>query len=179
MVLYIYKHKGGKYTMRVAIATDSAEKIKGIKSAFSRFFKSEEDEIEFFHQKVDSGVPEQPFNEETYKGALNRVNTLIEKSKKADFYISCEAGIEEFFGKYLNVQIICLFDSKKQRYLWGKSSGWQIPYEDIEIIRNSNLDDYLRSKGINCAEDLLGANYSRAEAIAQATEFALASQKLL
>ena len=31
MVLYIYKHKGGKYTMRVAIATDSAEKIKGIK----------------------------------------------------------------------------------------------------------------------------------------------------
>ena len=62
MVLYIYKHKGGKYTMRVAIATDSAEKIKGIKSAFSRFFKIEEDEIEFFHQKVDSGVPEQPFN---------------------------------------------------------------------------------------------------------------------
>ena len=164
--------------MRVAIATDSKEKIKGIKSAFSRFFKIEEEQIEFFHQKVESGVSEQPFNEETYEGALNRVNTLIEKSEKADFYISCEAGIEEFFGKYLNVQVICIFDSKNQRYLWGKSSGWQIPSKDIEIIRNSNLDDYLRAKGIQCAEDLLGADYSRAEVIAQAVEMALASQKL-
>lgn len=59
-----------------------------------------------------------------------------------------------------------------------QSSGWQIPSADIEIIRNSDLDDYLRKKGITCAEDLLGADYSRAESIAQATEFALASQKL-
>ena len=159
--------------MRVAIATDSKEKIKGIKSAFSRFFKIEEDKIEFFHKKVDSGVSEQPFNEETYEGAFNRVNTLIEKSEKADFFISCEAG------KYFNVQVICIFDFQKQRYLWSKSSGWQIPSEDIEIIKNVDLDDYLRKKGITCAEDLLGADYSRAESIAQATEFALASQKLL
>ena len=164
--------------MRVGIATDSAEKIRGIKSAFSRFFKIDDTEIEFFHQKVNSGVSKQPFNEETYEGAFNRVNTLIEKSEKADFFISCEAGIEELFGKYFNVQVICIFDFQKQRYLWSKSSGWQIPSADIEIIRNSDLDDYLRKKGITCAEDLLGADYSRAESIAQATEFALAAQKL-
>ena len=76
------------------------------------------------------------------------------------------------------MQVICIFDFQKQRYLWSKSSGWQIPSADIEIIRNSDLDDYLRKKGITCAEDLLGADYSR-ESIAQATEFALASQKLL
>lgn len=146
--------------MRVGIATDSAEKIRGIKSAFSRFFKIDDTEIEFFHQKVNSGVSKQPFNEETYEGAFNRVNTLIEKSEKADFFISCEAGIEELFGKYFNVQVICIFDFQKQRYLWSKSSGWQIPSADIEIIRNSDLDDYLRKKGITCAEDLLGADYS-------------------
>ena len=88
-------------------------------------------------------------------------------------------SIEELFGKYFNVQVICIFDFQKQRYLWSKSSGWQIPSEDIEIIKNVDLDDYLRKKGITCAEDLLGADYSRAESIAQATEFALASQKLL
>ena len=135
----MYKYKGGKYTMRVGIATDSAEKIRGIKSAFSRFFKIDDTEIEFFHQKVNSGVSKQPFNEETYEGAFNRVNTLIEKSEKADFFISCEAGIEELFGKYFNVQVICIFDFQKQRYLWSKSSGWQIPSADIEIIRNSDL----------------------------------------
>lgn len=107
--------------MRVGIATDSAEKIRGIKSAFSRFFKIDDTEIEFFHQKVNSGVSKQPFNEETYEGAFNRVNTLIEKSEKADFFISCEAGIEELFGKYFNVQVICIFDFQKQRYLWSKA----------------------------------------------------------
>ena len=72
--------------MRVGIATDSAEKIRGIKSAFSRFFKIDDTEIEFFHQKVNSGVSKQPFNEETYEGAFNRVNTLIEKSESSNKY---------------------------------------------------------------------------------------------
>lgn len=165
--------------MKVEIATTSKEKINGIKNAISRFFKIKESEIEVTCKKVDSKVPEQPFDEETYQGALNRVNTLFEKSdKKADLYISCEAGIESFLGKYFNVQVVCIFDKKTQRYLWGKSAGWQIPSDDIQITRMINLDSYLRGKGITKIEDLLGLNYSRAEAVAQATEVALASAKL-
>lgn len=165
--------------MRVEIATNSSDKIEGIKSAFFRFFKVEENEVDFFHQKVNSGVPDQPFNEETYQGALNRVNTLIEKTEEADFYVSCEAGIEEFMGKYFNVQVVCIFNRNTCKYVWGKSAGWQIPSKDIACIKKENLDAYLRKKGINSAEELLGTDYSRAVAIAQATEFALASQKLL
>ena len=88
--------------MRVAIATDSKEKIKGIKSAFSRFFKIEEDKIEFFHKKVDSGVSEQPFNEETYEGAFNRVNTLIEKSEKADLLV-----VKRVSKNFLEIILMC------------------------------------------------------------------------
>jgi len=98
--------------MRVEIATNSIDKINGIKVAFTRFFNIEESQIVFHCEKVNSGVSEQPFNEETYQGALNRVNTLIENSEEADFYISCEAGIEEFMGQYLNVQVICIFNKK-------------------------------------------------------------------
>lgn len=79
--------------MRVEIATNSIDKINGIKVAFTRFFNIEESQIVFHCEKVNSGVSEQPFNEETYQGALNRVNTLIENSEEADFYISCEAGV--------------------------------------------------------------------------------------
>lgn len=164
--------------MRVEIATNSIDKINGIKVAFTRFFNIEESQIVFHCEKVNSGVSEQPFNEETYQGALNRVNTLIENSEEADFYISCEAGIEEFMGQYLNVQVICIFNKKTQSYLWGKSAGWQIPSSDIEEIKTTNLDAYLKRKGITSIEKLLGPDYSRTQLITVATELALSSENI-
>lgn len=165
--------------MRIEIATNSIEKINGIKLAFSRYFNIEESSIEVSNKKVDSGVPEQPFNDETYIGALNRVNTLIENSEKVDYYISCEAGIEEILEKYLNIQVVCIYDVNENEYFFGKSSGWQIPSKDIVMIKNSNLDNYLKNKGITSIEQLLGSNFSREKAIAEATELALASKKLI
>ena len=163
--------------MKVGIATNSIDKINGIKQAFTRFFQIEGIDVEVIHRSVDSGVTEQPFNEETYLGALNRVNNLIDL-ENADFYVSCEAGIEKFLGRYFNVQVVCIYDKKTQGYSFGKSAGWQIPSDDIEVIKNINLDTYLRNKGFNCLEDVLGQNYSRTNAIAQATEHALASKAL-
>lgn len=164
--------------MKVAIATSSPEKIAGVKCAFLRFFHMKESEIEFFFRKIESGVPEQPFNEETYEGALNRVNGARKVFEEMDFYISSEAGIENAFGQYFNVQVVCIFDSKSQTYFWGKSAGWCIPNEDINEIRQSNLDSYLKGKGITRIEELLGASNSRGAAVAQATEFALSSGRL-
>ena len=163
--------------MTLAIATNSADKISGIKDAFSRFFQIGATEVEVFNCSVNSGVPDQPFDEETYIGAMNRVNSLI-CSKNADFYVASEAGIEGFLGNYFNVQVVCIFEKKSQKYLFGKSSGWQIPSQDIEIIQKSNLDNYLKGKGIASIDELLGADYSRSKAIAQATELALLSKPL-
>lgn len=114
--------------MKVAIATNSEDKINGIVLAFSRFFSIEKTEIEVFNCSVDSGVSSQPFDDDIYKGALNRVNNIID-SFVADFYVSCEAGIETFLGNYFNVQVICIYD-KTQKYTFGKSAGWQIPAKE-------------------------------------------------
>lgn len=164
--------------MKVAIATGSHEKIEGVKDAFLRFFQMKESEIQIYSMPIESGVSEQPFNDETYEGALNRVNGSQKVFADMDFYISCEAGIENAFGQYFNVQVVCIFDNKSQKYFWGKSAGWLIPTEAIEEIRQRNLDIYLRGKGITCIEELLGTNNSRQAAVAQATEFALASGRL-
>ena len=164
--------------LKVAIATASREKIDGITKAISRFYNLELPEIEICYASVESGVPSQPFNEETYEGALNRVNSIRKKFKEMDLYISCEAGIESTFKQYFNVQVICIFEKKSQMYFWGKSAGWQIPSSDIEIIKATTLDAYLRGKGITSIEELLGTSNSRSSAIAQATELALASGKL-
>lgn len=159
--------------MKIAIATSSSEKIKGIKKAFSRFFKIAEAEILVYSSSTNSGVSDQPFNSETYIGARNRVDNIKKKMQNCDFYVSCEAGIESFEDIFFNVQVICIFEAKSQRYLYGKSAGWMIPSEDIKIIKESNLDNYLKSKGIFSSEQLLGPDFSRNEAIAQATELAL------
>lgn len=164
--------------LRVAIATSSQEKVRGIKEAISRFFNMKESEIEFYSKSTESGVSEQPFGDETYEGALNRVNRLRKEFPNMDLYISCEAGIENAFGHYFNVQVVCIFEAKSQVFFWGKSAGWSIPTEDIEIIRNNNLDSYLRGKGITSIEELLGTSHSRRASVSQATELALASGKL-
>ena len=164
--------------MKVEIATASHEKILGIKTAILRFFKIQESEVEIHYQKVKSEVPRQPFMKEIYQGALNRVNTIRHTGGDADFYISCEAGIEVCMRNFFNVQVICIFDKKNHRYLWGKSAGWQIPTRDIGMVKKYGVNEYLRKKGIRKNNELLGKNYSRAEAVAQATEMALASAKL-
>lgn len=165
--------------LKVAIATTSLEKISGVKEAISRFFCMKESEIEFYSKSISSGVSEQPFGDETYEGALNRVNGVRKEFSEMDFYISCEAGIEKAFGQYFNVQVVCIYETKTQKFFWGKSEGWSIPSGDIEIIRKNNLDTYLRGKGITSIEELLGTSHSRRAAVTQATELALASRKIL
>lgn len=162
--------------IKVAIATKSPDKITGIKDAVSRFFNVKETEIEFYSKSVESGVSNQPFDSETYQGALNRAQNIRKDFPDMDYYISCEAGIENVFGQYYNVQVVCILESSKT--LWGKSAGWSLPAEDIDIIRNDTLDTYLRRKGINCIEQLLGPSCSRSAAVAEATQLALASGKL-
>jgi len=163
--------------MKVAIATESHEKIKGIKNAFSRFFDVKDAELEVHYEPTDSGVSAQPFDAETYEGARNRVDNIKRFNKERhDFYVSCEAGIECLAGIYFNVQVVCIFEVATQKYLFGKSFGWQIPSEDIEIIKEKHLDSYLIDKGIKSLEEL--CPYSRNEAVAQATELALAVRKL-
>lgn len=165
--------------LKVAIATNSLEKINGIKQAIYRFLDMRESKVEFFYKKVESGVSEQPFGEATYQGVKNRVTNIIKEFPHMDFYIGCEAGIETSFGQYFNVQVVCIYESETQNFFWGKSAGWSIPSEDIETIKQYNLDIYLRSMGINNIEELLGKSYSRELAIVEATELALASGRLI
>ena len=89
--------------MKLAIATKSLDKIEGIKIALSRFFVLNESEIKIYATPIESGGSEQPFGDETYQGAQNRTNNIIEKFPNMDYYISCEAGIDVNFGKYFNV----------------------------------------------------------------------------
>lgn len=163
--------------MKVAIATASSEKIEGILMGFSRFFQIENSNISVFYRKMDSGVSKQPFDAETYAGARNRVDRIRNIEQKYDYYVSCEAGIESYADLFFNVQVICIYEEKTGKYLFGKSAGWQVPTKDIQKIKENTIDHYLREKGFKSSEELLGLQNSRKEAIANATELALVSKR--
>ena len=175
------------------IATTSTDKIEGIRKAFSQYFPEEEFEIKIYSGKTESGVPDQPFGNDTYQGAYNRINNTREKYGKIlkkqgidiDYYVSCEAGIDDTNKVIINgvvtnlfasEQVVCIYNEKQNSYSFGKSSSWTIPEKDIEEIKKTNLDKYLRARGCTGLQDVGDGKYdSREKAVMEGTKSALAS----
>ncbi|EJG1082742.1 inosine/xanthosine triphosphatase [Vibrio parahaemolyticus] len=80
-------------TQKVVIASLNPAKINAVKSAFQSAFPQQA--FEFVGISVPSEVADQPMtNEETHRGALNRVKNTKVEMPTADFYVGLEAGIE-------------------------------------------------------------------------------------
>lgn len=183
-----------KKNITIVIATTSSDKIEGIKEAFLQYFPKEEFEIKIYSGKAESGVPEQPFGDDTYQGAYNRINNIREKYETvlkeqgvcADYYVSCEAGIDNTNKTiikgivtpiYTSEQIVCIYNPKSDSYYFGKSSSWTIPEDDIEEIKSTDLDKYLRKRGCTGLHDVGKGSYiSRKEAVKEGAMSAIASQ---
>lgn len=71
-----------KEKINLIIATTSKDKIDGIREAFLQYFPEEQFEIKIYSGKAESGVPEQPFGNDTYQGAYNRINNIRKKYEK-------------------------------------------------------------------------------------------------
>lgn len=182
-----------KEKISLLIATTSKDKIEGIKNAFLQYFPKEKFEIKIYSGKTESGVAEQPFGNDTYQGAYNRIKNIREKYKKmldeqeidVDYYVSCEAGIDDtnkviIDGKvttlFASEQVVCIYSEKQDLYSFGKSSSWTIPEKHIEEIKNSNLDKYLRARGCTGLQDVGDGKYvSRETAVMEGTKSAIAS----
>ena len=182
-----------KQKMTIVIATTSKDKIDGILEALIHYFPEEEFEIKFYSGKAESGVSDQPFGDETYQGAYNRINSIRKKYESSlaeqgihvDFYISCEAGIddtnkviinEKITPIYVSEQIVCIYNPKNNSYSFGKSSSWTIPEKDIEEIKSTDLDAYLRKRECTGLHDVGDGKYiTRKEAVKESMMSAIAS----
>lgn len=162
--------------LKIGIATTSSEKIEGIVKAISEIFRVTFEEMDVHCAAVESKVASQPFDEDTYKGAENRIREIERIFPGMHVYISCEAGIETAYDKYFNVHIVCVKEETSQTLLFGKSSSWEVPSEDIEIVKKIGLDHYLRCKGVTAIEELVGK--PRSAFVAEATAMALSSKKV-
>ncbi len=119
--------------MKILIATQNSGKIEGAKQAFLEYYEN----IEIEEIVVSSDIPDEPVNEEIYKGANNRVKNLKSYAKQnnleADFYIAIESGITNQLGRW-EILSIAVIEDNKGNESWGSSAGFPVPDRYVKEI---------------------------------------------
>ena len=93
---------------QVIVASTNPVKVRVAEKAFAAVFPGEE--FAFTAVKSDSGVPDQPMEEETRHGAHNRLVFVRERHPDADFWISQEGGLHREGDRLFNRAWIAVCD---------------------------------------------------------------------
>lgn len=111
-----------------ALGTVNPSKKQGLEKAAKKLFKG----FRIKTLKVDSGISEQPFDDETIAGAINRAKAAY-FATDADFGIGFESGI---FGMGKNnlhdIAVCAIFDGEK--ITLGNSMGFQMPPQTMKLL---------------------------------------------
>jgi len=124
--------------INILVGSKNPGKIEGAKKAFSKFFNIKE----ISGVGVESGVRDEPVNEEILLGAENRVKNLKNYAKenniKVDYYAAIESGITNKLGRWIIINIAYIED-KLGNKSWGTSSGFPVPDSLVDEIVNTDL----------------------------------------
>ena len=121
--------------MKIIVASENVVKTNATQEAFEKFFS----DVEVTGVAVPSGVPDQPFGEETFQGAKNRVKNLIALAKSnktgAEMFVGIEGGVQNLFGKWFAFGAVCIGDLRG-RYGYGLSPHFELPEKIIDELKN-------------------------------------------
>ena len=128
--------------MKILVASKNDAKINGAKIAFENFFS----DVETDGVSVESGVSEQPVNNEIYLGAKNRVLNLVKYAKqnnvKADYFVALESGLTNGLADWQNITI-CVICDNYNNFSFGTSAGFPIPEKFIDEIKEKSLSTFM------------------------------------
>jgi len=124
----------------VKVASKNSVKVYAIDTAFGRFFK----DVKIISENVESGVPDQPINDDVFQGAKNRLQALKSDSNY-DYLVSCEGGLLQLAGHWFNVQVVIIEDRDGHQGI-GLSQGYEIPSEYVEEAINTSIAEVLDRK---------------------------------
>ncbi len=130
--------------MKVLVGSHNPTKVQAVKEAFARCFAQE---IEAIARSVESLVPHQPINEETFQGAKNRAVELVrinrEEQLDASFCVGIEAGTIQLFSTWFAFSVICIMDDQGRIGL-GTPPLYQLPNRIVqELISGVELGDVI------------------------------------
>lgn len=120
--------------MKILVGSKNPVKIEAVKEAFEKYYN----EVEVIGFSVESKVPTQPFNEETFLGAENRTFKLkdinAQQNLNADYFIGIEGGISKVFNRWFAYGVVCIMD-KTNREGFGTSAHFELPEKIIKEIQ--------------------------------------------
>lgn len=119
-------------SLKIVVASKNPVKINASLEGFQKMFP----EIIFSIEGVNvpSGVSDQPMgNEETLRGALNRVSKAKEENAAADYWIGIEGGnIRHTNTEMETMAWVVILDKTKMGK--ARTAGFYLPAKTIELI---------------------------------------------
>ncbi|MBC7107654.1 MAG: inosine/xanthosine triphosphatase [Methanomassiliicoccales archaeon] len=112
----------------VKVGSDNPVKIRAVRSVMKKIYSN----VIISASKVENHVGEQPWGEDTLKGAIERAKRAIED---ADFGVGIEAGVFEMKDGLFDVQYCAIID-KIGRITIGHGSGFKLPSCIEKDLRN-------------------------------------------
>ena len=124
--------------MKILVGSKNPGKIEGVKKSFELFFE----DVEVCGFDADSEVASQPINEDTMKGAKNRVKNLKQYAKNqaldAEYYVAVESGLVNIYGSEVIINA-CYIENDVGESSIGFSEGFPIPEGKFEEIKNKGF----------------------------------------
>jgi inosine/xanthosine triphosphatase len=112
--------------VKILVGSKNPVKVSSVEEAFSKYFQN----VSVEGIDVDSGVPVQPVNDETFIGARNRASKLKAMNDTqnlgADFFVGIEGGIAKHFNKWFAFGCMCIIDNENNTG-FGNSPHFELP----------------------------------------------------
>lgn len=118
--------------VRIVVGSDNPVKVEAVRHAARRLYG--EADVRGF--AVDSGVPAQPFEAQTWEGARTRARLALAAWPEADFGVGVEAGLFDVpeAGGLLDVQACVVLDHAG-RLTYGQGPGFGYPPAIVARLR--------------------------------------------
>ncbi len=115
--------------MKIVLASTSPLKIEACRKAFAK-----QADLDLLPLAVDSEIPQQPLDEETRKGALNRIRNAKTCFPNADVYVSMENGLFQETQNWFDRAVIAVA-VKDETPVFVESKSVEFPYYCVEEAR--------------------------------------------
>lgn len=123
--------------MKIAVGSRNPVKVKAVENIFSRLYGI----VEVEGLAAHSGVPAQPFGEDTVTGAINRAKNVF-APEKFDMSVGIEAGLFKVGDITIDLQYCAIYDGS-----WltlGCGSGFEYPSIVLdEVLSGKEVGDVM------------------------------------
>lgn len=122
--------------MRIGVTSRNLLKVNATKKAYAFL----DFPIEVLGYDADSGVGEQPVNDQALIGARNRILDLKKRVFDLDRIVSIESGIFSVGDQWLDKAVIVLFNTRTGQEAVGYSEAVIFPTEYVEKARQIGFE---------------------------------------